>query len=397
MHTSGAYNFPKMDLVIYGQPAADVIREEAERLGCSKVFLVVSQTLNRKTSEIEAIRSALGKRHAATLDDIPQHTTRTSAVRVARAAINASADLIVAVGGGSVIDIAKIAIMCIEHGIVEEEGLDGYERTPGAGHQTAGKTFRWPKVRMIAVPTTLSGGEYNAGALVTDTRRKWKQIFFHPAMMPISIILDPQTSRHTPVQLWLGSGTRAMDHGIEAFLSPQSNPLVDAVLAEGIKQMTLGLRRTHADPEDLEGRRLCQFGSWLSAFGLQARVPMGASHAIGHVLGGTFNVPHYLITPALMPAVLRYNRPVTERQQRVLAEIWDGGGDAADALEGLVTSLGLPSLVELNINPDDYLKIGEVAVKWVFARTNPRPLQTAADVVELLSLSRRGNLSRSVA
>lgn len=391
MRQSGSYNFPSMDRVVYGRPAADVILEEAERLNAGRVLLIVSGTLNRTTGEIQAIRDRLGERHAATVDDIPQHTTRTSAVAVARAGLDASADLIVAVGGGSVVDIAKITIMCMEHGIVEEEGLDGYERTQGAGHQTAGKNFRWPKARMIAVPTTLSGGEYNAGALVTDTRRKWKQIFYHPAMMPISIILDPAITRHTPERLWLGSGTRSMDHGIEALLSPQGNPLTDAVVAEGIRKLADGLRRTRSDPDDLEARLLCQHGSWLSAFGLQGRVPMGASHAIGHVLGGTFNVPHYLITPALMPAVLRYNLPETQAAQALLASLLGSpGADAADAMEALANALGLPvRLAELGVTPDDYAKIGEVAVKSIFAKSNPRTLSTPEQVVELLSLSRQ--------
>ena len=82
---------------------------------------------------------------------------------------------------------------------------------------------------MIAIPSTLSGGEYNSGALVTDTRRKLKQIFNHPMLMPLSIILDPAITRYTPEKLWLGSGTRAMDHGIEAICSIRTNALVDAV------------------------------------------------------------------------------------------------------------------------------------------------------------------------
>src|SRR5258708_14539603 len=88
--------------------------------------------------------------------------------------------------------------------------------------------FRAPTVRMIAVPSTLSGGEYNAGTLVTDTRRKLKQIFQHPLMMPRSIILDPKLTRHTPEKLWLGSGTRAMHHGIEAVCSINGNPLAES-------------------------------------------------------------------------------------------------------------------------------------------------------------------------
>jgi maleylacetate reductase len=115
---------------------------------------------------------------------------------------------------------------------------------------------------MVAVPSTLSGGEYNAGTLVTDTRRKLKQIFSHPLMMPISIILDPHLARHTPMTLWLGSGTRAMDHAIEAICSPTGNPLVDSVCLRGLQFLRDGLLKIKVAPEDFEARRNCQFGSW---------------------------------------------------------------------------------------------------------------------------------------
>ncbi len=103
-------------------------------------------------------------------------------VRVAKQAKDAKADLVVAIGGGSVVDAAKIVLMCMEHEIFEQDGLDGFETTP---ERRFGQ-FRTPKVRMIAFPSSLSGGEYNSGALVTDTRRKLKQIFNHPMMMPRS-------------------------------------------------------------------------------------------------------------------------------------------------------------------------------------------------------------------
>jgi alcohol dehydrogenase class IV len=75
--------------------------------------------------------------------------------------------------------------------------------------------------------------------------------------------------------------------------SSRPNVLVDAVCQQGLRYLHDGLRRTRSNPDDEEARLNCQLGSWLSAFGLQARVPMGASHAIGHVLGGTCDVPHY--------------------------------------------------------------------------------------------------------
>src|SRR5262249_22867215 len=292
---AGSYRWPTMESVTYGKPAAEGLGEEAERLGAGRVYLIVSRTLNTTTDEIEKIRNALGDRLAETFDGIPQHTTREVVVRLAKQAKDAEADLVVAIGGGSVVDAAKIVMMCMEHEIFEQEGLDGFETTP---ERRFGQ-FRTPKVRMIAIPSTLSGGEYNSGALVTDTRRKLKQIFNHPMMMPRSIILDPAITKHTPEKLWLGSGTRAMDHGIEAICSIRSNVLTSAVCLKGLRYLHDGLLRTKANPNDAEARLGCQLGSWLSAFGLQARVPMGASHAIGHVLGGTCDVPHYFCTAVM--------------------------------------------------------------------------------------------------
>jgi maleylacetate reductase len=94
---------------------------ESERLKAKRVFLIVSRTLNTKTDQIEKIRHALGDKHAATFDGIAQHTTRKQAAEVARHANDARADLVVAVGGGSAVDLAKIAIMAMEHDIRDEE------------------------------------------------------------------------------------------------------------------------------------------------------------------------------------------------------------------------------------------------------------------------------------
>ena len=130
MRGAGSYQYPPMDFVIYGKPAAEALREEAERLDARRVFLIVSRTLNTKTDEIEKIRASLRDRYAGTFDGIPQHTTREVVVQAAARAREAEADLIVAIGGGSVVDAAKIILMCIEHEIADQDGLDGYETTP---------------------------------------------------------------------------------------------------------------------------------------------------------------------------------------------------------------------------------------------------------------------------
>ncbi|MGJ5034788.1 MULTISPECIES: iron-containing alcohol dehydrogenase [unclassified Bradyrhizobium] len=384
----GLHQYPPMDQVIFGKPAGQGLAEEAERLNAHRVFLIASHTLNTKTDEIEKIRKALGSRYAGTFDGVPQHTTRTSAVAAAARAVGAGADLIVAVGGGSVVDAAKIVLMCIEHKITDEGGLDGFEVVSTPEGPRPGP-FRAPRVRMIAIPSTLSGGEYNAGSLVTDTRRKLKQIFHHPLMMPRSIILDPAITVHTPQNLWLGSGTRAMDHGIEAVCSPRGNPLVESVCLRGLRYLYDGLLATKMNPDDLEARQSCQLGSWLSAFGLQCRVPMGASHAIGHVLGGTCDVPHYFCTAVMMPSVLEFNRPDTAGAQDKLAEAWGvPGTKASETFAEFIRQLELPRrLSEVGVTEDKFDLIGRNAMLSVFTRANPRPIKGPEDIVKILRMA----------
>jgi alcohol dehydrogenase class IV len=376
---------------MFGKPAASCVASEAERLGAKRVFLVVSRTLNTKTDEVSKVVTALGERFAGLYDGIPQHTARKNVAEATRAAMEVKADLLVAIGGGSVVDAVKIMQICIEYGIVDDclVGLDPFEVKPGPGGKPVRPEFRGPRVRMLVVPTTLSGGEFNAGCLVTDTERKLKQTFMHPEMMAITIILDPAITRHTPEQLWIGSGTRAMDHAIEALCSRVGSPLVDAVVLRGIELMAATLPRSKADPDDLELRRECQIASWLCSSGLQARVPMGASHAIGHVLGGTCDVPHYLCTPVMMPSILKFNKPASEEAQRLLAKALGRRDlEAADAFKAFAQGLGLPtSLKDVGVTAESFPIIAKNTMTEFFIFSNPRPAGTPELVTEILEMA----------
>jgi maleylacetate reductase len=389
MRNKGTHLFPLMERVAFGRPAAAMLTAEVERLAVKRVFLIVSRTLNTTTPEIGKLVEALGERCVGVFDGVAQHTTRAGAAQTTQAARDAQADLIVAVGGGSVVDIAKITTLCLEHNIVDEEGLDGFEVQLDEQGRRKMASFRGPSVRMIAIPSSLSGGEYNAGCLVTDTRRKLKQTFYHPKMMPVAILLDPHLLRHAPESLLLGSGTRAMDHAIEALCSPQGNPLVDASVLRGIALMREWLPRARHDRNDVEAATQCQVASWLCSFGLQARVPMGASHAIGHVLGGTCDVPHFLCTPVMMPGILAYNLPFTEAAQKSLsAALGQPEQSASEAFRAFCQSLDLPtSLREVNVGADQFELIAQNTMTEFFIFSNPRPVQNPAGVLEILKLA----------
>ena len=243
----GVFNIPPMEKVCFGRPFTDVVVEEAERLGAERVFLLVSNTLNNKTDEIARLRAALGRRYAATYDDIPAHIPRDAVLRAAAVARAARADLIVSVGGGSITDAGKNVALCLEHNIT---GLDQFEpfrlkTDPDTGVVTAPQ-FAGPKVRQIAVPTTLSGGEFHQSGGSNDPVKKLKQSIRHPLMIPRTVVFDPALTLHTPLDLWLSTGMRAVDHAVESFCSPFGSPFVDGSALQALRILPDALKRCKA-------------------------------------------------------------------------------------------------------------------------------------------------------
>ena len=235
---AGTMVFTQMNRVIFGHPAAQAIVAEADRLGASRVFLLTGRTLNTSTDEVEKVRKALGVRYAGVHDQMPAHSPRDAVVACANAAREAGTDLLVTFGGGSVTDGGKAVTLCLEHGITDADGMEPFRSVVENGKRR-NPDYRAPKVRQIAVPTTLSAGEFNARAGVTDSRVKLKQSYMHPGIVPASVILDPAVTVHTPQWLWLSSGVRAVDHAVETLLSldandyPRSGSWGCCVMAEG--------------------------------------------------------------------------------------------------------------------------------------------------------------------
>jgi alcohol dehydrogenase class IV len=116
---------------------------------------------------------------------------------------------------------------------------------------------------------------------------------------------------------------------------------------------------------------------------------MGASHAIGHVLGGTCDVPHYFCTAVMMPSVLKYNRPATEAAQKsIAAALGAPGGDASEAFAAFIAELGLPRrLADVGVAEDRFELIGRNAMLSIFTRANPQPIREPGDVVKILKMA----------
>jgi maleylacetate reductase len=383
---SGVFQFPAMDRVVHGEPFAAVLGREVERLDAHAVFVLASGTLARETDVVEQLRAVLGNRLAGVCAKVGAHTPRTDVVAAANAARTAKADLLVTVGGGSVTDAAKMVGLCLGNEVTEPDQLDRF----AAKIQADGRTYRPPVeppgIRSIVVPTTLSAGEFNAFAGCTDSERHVKESFGHRLMVPRVVILDAAITRHTPAWLFLSTGLRAVDHAVEGVCSVAPQPFADGTSLHALRLLSRGLPAVHRDSSDLAARLDCQMGAWLSVAGAQGSVPMGASHGIGHVLGGTAGVPHGYTSCVMLPHVLRFNTEVNAGRQAWVSEAFGRPGAAtADVVAELAAGLGLPGrLRDVGVERGQLDAIAQESMHDRWVHTNPRRIEGPAMVRELL-------------
>lgn len=383
---TGVLAFPAIERIVYGGPAAQALAAEAERLGAQRVFLIVSGTMNRTTDEVAKVRDALGQRFAGQYDRMPPHTPRGAVLEAAEGARSGDADLIVTFGGGSCTDAGKMVQLCLSNDIRALDDFDRMRTRVQADGTRHVPNVAAPSVRQIAIPTTLSAGEFNPSSGCTDSRVKEKHNYRHPLLVPRVTIFDPAPTVHTPLWVWLSSGVRAIDHATEGLCSQFSTPVGDASYLQALQLLGQALPRVKRDPADLEARLDCQLGIWLSMAGRQGGAQMGASHAIGHVLGGSCGVAHGYTSCVMLPHVLRYNRSVNgERQKMVSGGLGRPGADAGDAIAALVAELGLPGrLSEVGVGTEQFALIAEHVMHDSWLHTNPRKIASAEQVLEIL-------------
>jgi alcohol dehydrogenase class IV len=250
------------------------------------VFILAGTTLNRNTDEIRKIEAALGERHAATHDGMRAHSPRGDVLAAAKVARDCDADLVVTVGGGSVTDAGKAIPLCLRHDIAAHGDFDAYRNRVNEDGTGFHPTFEGPDIRVIAVPTTHSGGEFNSLAGVTDEATRLKQGYEHRRMAHAAVVLDPAITVHTPAWVWLSTGVRAVDHCAETLGSLRSNAFCDGMAESGLRLLAEGLARSKAQPGDLEARLNCQVGAWQSMIPVVGGVALGAICSTAKCNGG---------------------------------------------------------------------------------------------------------------
>ena len=380
---NGVHRYPKQDEVIYGLPAAEALRKAARVYGAKRLMVVTTRSLAGRGGVADQLASSLGDQCVGVFSGVRAHSPRQDVIDGARCARELASDLLVAVGGGSVVDATKVMQLCLWANLERAESLDNYRTGAGASAIE-------PGVRMIAIPTTLSAAEFTPFAGVSDSARRVKEGFFHPQLAPRRVVLDPRVTLDTPAELWSSTGLKAVDHAVEQLSNPERAPFADALAEAGLVRLARGLPKCKQDPGDLDARQECQFGMWLAISGATMGRAMGASHAIGHSLGGMLGVPHGMTSALMLPAVLRWNESALGDRGRRIAELMgSSAATAAESLKNLCDELGLPtSLAQVGVGADRFRAIAEHAFHDRSHRGNPRPITGPEDIEEILNLAR---------
>jgi alcohol dehydrogenase class IV len=375
-----------MQRVYSGRPAAVALAEEAERQGAKRVFIISSHTLATKTDEVERLKQALGAKCVGVFDSIAPHVPREDVSAAVAAAERAAPDMLASIGGGSVTDATKIVNLCLKHGLRTPESMEAYHIVVHPDRSITVPSFAGPDLPVALIPTTLSGGEFNALSGATDKKVNVKQGYAHPTMTARAVILDPAVTLHTPEWIWFSTGVRSLDHCFETLGALNSNDYWDGMAMNGLRLLSQGLLAAKADYRDLSARQKCQMGAWCSMVAIVAGLPMGISHAVGHALGGSFDVPHGYTSCVMAPFALEFNADVNGARQALISLALGEAGTPAHVLaDRLIRALGMPrSLSAVGLQEKDLDPLAGYTLQDIWCGTNPKPIKDRESIVQFL-------------
>jgi alcohol dehydrogenase len=272
-----------------------------------------------------------------------------------------AADVIVAVGGGSVIDSAKAIALLQTH----EGRLQDYEGRGRVIH---------PVTPIIAIPTTAgTGSEVTRSTVITDIKRKFKMTIKDVKLAPSLAIVDPQTTYALPPAITASTGMDAFVHAIEAYTCRLANPISDAMAVSAMEFIFRSLKTAVHDGSNKQARTDMMIGSLLAGIAF-SHADVAAVHCMAEALGGMYDTPHGVANSIFLPIVTAYNVPANPARHAKAAEICglpvQGLSDDAAAsllvkeLSNLSREIGIPSLRELDyVNTSDFAALADAAFR----------------------------------
>lgn len=375
------FEFSTARRVVFGPGAAEQIPVLTAGYG-ERAFLV----LGSKPDRLQVVLDAVAARDVATtIFSVAGEPTTETVQEAVTAAREAKADVVVALGGGSVLDTGKVVAAMLTN----EGDLSDYLEVVGKG-----RPLREQSAPLIAAPTTAgTGAEVTYNAVLAVPQRQVKVSMRSPLMLPRWAIVDPLLTHSMPPELTASTGMDALTQLIEAFVSNKANPLTDSLCREGIQRVARSLRTAFEDGGDAEAREDMSLASLFSGMSL-ANARLGAVHGFAGPLGGITGAPHGAICGRLLPCVMQanvlalQNRPPDDGEnpvvdtRAVLARFDEIGrlltgkstATASDAVSwtgDLGTTLGLPGLRRYGLSSVDFPAIVAQAAKASSMQGNP--------------------------
>jgi alcohol dehydrogenase len=364
--------------IIFGENAVDEVGAEVDELGGTKTLIVTDEGIV-KTGLVERLEKALGDKCGGVFDQCTQDSGVHIVENGYEFAKGKSVDILVSIGGGSVIDTAKgMAILLKEGGKMSD--YVGFQMLEG------------PVTPHIVIPTTTgTGSEVTYAAVIKDHTAKVKQLFCDNHLIPNVAILDPTVVAGLPPQLTASTGMDALCHCVEAIHSLQREPIADALALHAIRLIMVNLPRCVEKGDDLVARGQQQIAATLAgiAFG---NSQVGMVHAMAHTIGGKYGVPHGIANGILLPYCIMYNLDECPDRYAMVAEAMgvkkegmsdtEAGEAAANAIWELTKKMGLPQkLREVGVPKDGLEECAEASLYDGSIVYNPKTITEAQEVL----------------
>ncbi len=379
-----AWSFPTR--VLFGVGAATKTADEIKALGCKSAFVVTDAGI-RAAGLIDPLLEQLEAAGVASsvFDGISSNPLETEVLAATDAYKTAGADVVIAIGGGSPLDVGKLVRLAATHPLP----LAQYDDLIGGDAKVVNEV-----PPMIAIPTTAgTGSEVGRSGVVTIQATNRKTVIFAPRLMPNVAILDPRLTETMPPRMTAATGIDALTHCIETYCAKGDHPMADAIALEGIALIAEHLATAVHDGKDLLARGAMLKASMMGAVAFQKG--LGACHSLAHPLSAEHSMHHGLANALCLPAVLDFNRSAVPDKIARIAKLLDARGEdtetlafeCAGAVRSLRKKIGLPDGLGAEEIPEDALeKLAGLAFEDVCHQLNPRPV-TAEDMLALYRAS----------
>ena len=368
MNLVGNWSYPTN--IRFGAGRIAEIAEACASAGITKPLLVTDKGLANLPITLATLKlleeKGLGSAIFSDVDPNPNQTNVEEGVAAYKAGGH---DGVIAFGGGSGLDLGKMVAF-----------MSGQTR-PLWDFEDVGDW--WTRANpegiapIVAVPTTAgTGSEVGRASVITNSETHEKKIIFHPKVLPMQVICDPEVTVGMPPFITAGTGLDAFAHCLEAYCSPHYHPMSQGIALEGLRLVKDYLPRAYADGNDLEARTHLMSAAMMGATAFQKG--LGAIHSLSHPIGAVYNTHHGTTNAVVMQPVLKFNQAVIEDRLDAINRYLniDGGFDGFyDFVGKLNASLGVPmNLTELGVTNPDLEFLTDAALADPSCGGNPREM-----------------------